>query len=89
MSPEKRDYLTVKVSSEGPFKDKNNGANILNLLKYGQIITRERGLNSNQFDFSSNTIKPYSFEAMIDSDLASEPVNDTDTESCRLGNTDW
>ncbi len=41
-----RDYLTVMVSSEGAFKDKNNGTR--NFNKYGQIITRKWGFNSNQ-----------------------------------------
>ncbi len=43
-----RDYLTVKVSSEGAFKDKNNGTRIFKIgwSMYGQITTRKRELNS-------------------------------------------
>ena len=38
-----RDYFTVKVSSEGAFKDKKTM--VQEILKYGQIITRKLELN--------------------------------------------
>ena len=59
-----REYLTVRISSEGHSKIRTMIQEFENCLQYGQIITRKWGFNSNYLDFKYRYINIYSVPAI-------------------------